>query len=78
MNPATVAEDFGQYGLTKENVKIALFMCGSTEQARYDRTIESDKEMPGLHNPSFYPDFEPTYKAGVAAMSATIIDLFNE
>ncbi|MEE4114712.1 MAG: amidohydrolase [Marinilabiliaceae bacterium] len=77
MNPATVAEDFGKYGLTKENVKIALFMCGSTEAARYENTIKSGQQMPGLHNPSYYPDFEPTYRAGVKAMSATIVDLFN-
>ena len=76
--PATVAEDFGKYGLTPEGVKIALFWCGSVNRGKYESSISGGYRLPGLHNPSYYPDFEPTYKTGVAAMSRTMIDLFNK
>jgi len=77
VDPATVAEDFGKYGLTEEEVQIGLFWCGSVNEAKYNESITNGSQLPGLHNPAYYPDFEPTYKAGVAAMSKAMIDLFN-
>ncbi len=73
----TAAEDFGKYGRTEENIPIAMFLCGSTSSERYKKIIDSGNHPPALHNPGYYPDFEPTYKSGVAAMTKTMIDLFN-
>ena len=77
VDPATVAEDFGKYGRTEEKVKIALFWCGSVNQLKFDKAQKEGTMLPGLHNPAYYPDFEPTYRTGVAGMCAAMIDLFN-
>lgn len=78
VDPATVAEDFGKYGRTPENVKIALFWAGSVSQKLYKDHVEKGTFLPALHNPAFTPDFESTYRGAVAAMSRAMIDLFNK
>lgn len=77
VDPATVAEDFGIYGRTEEKVPIALFWLGGVNVAKYNNYLTNGTQLPSLHNSSFSPDFEPTFRTGVAAMSRTIIDLFG-
>lgn len=77
VDPSTVAEDFGKYGRTGEKVKIALFWLGGAGRDKYDESIATGTDLPALHSSNFLPDFGPAYKTGVAAMSRTIIDLFN-
>ncbi|MBN1387783.1 MAG: amidohydrolase [Bacteroidales bacterium] len=78
VNPSTVGEDFGKYGRTPEKVPIALFWLGGVEKEKYRDHNENSTPLPGLHNASFHPDFYPTFRGGVAAMTRTMIDLFNE
>jgi hippurate hydrolase len=77
VDPSTVAEDFGKYGLTGEKIPIALFWLGSVNVNRYDEHVKSGTNLPPLHNSSFSPDFDPAFKTGVTAMTKTIIDLFG-
>jgi hippurate hydrolase len=77
VDPATVAEDFGKYGLTDEKIPIALFWLGGVNINKYDEHVNKGDKLPPLHNSSFVPDFDPSFKTGVAAMSKTIIDLFG-
>lgn len=77
VDPSTVAEDFGKYGLTGEKIPIALFWLGGVNDKKYEEHITSGTRLPPLHNSSFSPDFDPSFKTGVAAMSKTIIDLFG-
>lgn len=78
VNPATVGEDFGKYGRTEEQIPIALFWLGSVNQQVYDNHIKNGTSIPGLHNSAYLPDFEPTFKTGVSAMSISLINLFNK
>lgn len=78
VEPLTVGEDFGKYGRTEENIPIALFWLGGVNKAKYQDHLENGTALPGLHNAAFYPDFEPTFKTGVAAMTQAMIQLFNE
>ena len=78
VNPSTVAEDFGKYGITEENIPIALFWLGGVNQQKYDDFLKNGTFLPPLHNSAFAPDFTPTFKGGVAAMTKTMIDLFNQ
>ena len=71
VDPAMVAEDFGEYGRTGENIPIALFWLGGVNQNRYKDHIENGTNLPPLHNSSFTPDFDPAFKCGVAAMTRT-------
>ncbi len=78
VEPLTVGEDFGKYGLTDEKIPIALFWLGGVNKEKYQDHLENGTSLPGLHNAAFFPDFEPTYKTGVSAMTMTMIQLFNE
>jgi hippurate hydrolase len=78
VEPATVAEDFGKYGLTEEKIPIALFWLGGVKKLNYSESILKGTRLPPLHNAAFAPDFKPAFVTGVSAMSAAAIDLFNE
>jgi hippurate hydrolase len=78
VDPATVGEDFGKYGLTEQKIPIALFWLGGVNHTLYNEHIKGNAFLPPLHNAGFAPDFFPTFRGGVAAMSKTIIDLFNQ
>jgi hippurate hydrolase len=78
VEPLTAGEDFARYGRTAEKVPIAMFWLGTVSRENYTAYLENGKELPGLHNPEFYPDFAPTYKTGVRAMAKAAIDLFNK
>lgn len=77
VDPATVGEDFGKYGRTEENIPIALFWLGGVNHDLYKDHLDNGTIIPSLHNAAFAPDFGPTLKGGVMAMSKTMIDLFN-
>jgi amidohydrolase len=77
VSPATVAEDFGKYGRTPENIPIALFWLGGVNNELYSNHIEKGTFLPPLHNSSFTPDFAPAFRCGVTGMTRTMIDLFS-
>lgn len=76
VDPATVAEDFGSYGITKENIPIALFWIGGVNTDLYHEHLKFGTFIPSLHSSAFAPDFEPTFRGGVVAMSRALMDLF--
>ena len=75
VDPATVAEDFGKYGLTDEKIPIAIFWLGGVNPEKYSDHMKNGTPLTPLHNSTFTPDFVPTFKTGVAAMSKTVINL---
>jgi amidohydrolase len=77
VDPSTVAEDFGKYGRTAEKIPVALFWLGSVNKNKYQDHIVKGTAIPPLHNPAFSPDFDPTFRGGVEAMTKTVIDLFR-
>lgn len=78
VEPVTAGEDFARYGRTEEKVPIAMFWLGSVQPARFEEHLNRGTPLPGLHNPGYYPDFEPAYRTGVLGMSKVVLDLFNE
>jgi hippurate hydrolase len=78
VDPAMVAEDFGLYGRTTEQIPIALFWLGGVNQNKYNDYIKNGTVLPYLHNSSFAPDFEPAFVCGVKAMSNAILGLIND
>jgi len=78
VDPAMVAEDFGKYGRTDEKIPIALFWLGGVNQKKYIDHIAHGTNMPPLHNSSFAPDFDPSFRCGVTAMSRTVIGLMRD
>jgi amidohydrolase len=78
VDPLTVAEDFGRYGRTPEDIPIALFWLGGVNHDLYRDHLEKGTFLPPLHNSGFAPDFIPAFRSGVAAMSKAIIDILGE
>ncbi len=77
VDPAMVAEDFAKYGSTEEKIPIGLFWLGGVAPEKYKDFENKLITLPPLHNAAFAPDFGPTFKTGVTAMSRTIIDLYG-
>jgi hippurate hydrolase len=77
VDPAMVAEDFGQYGRTSEKIPIAIFWLGGVNLKKYEDHIKNGTKLPPLHNASFSPDFDTAFKCGVEAMSKSVINLFG-
>jgi amidohydrolase len=68
-------EDFSQYG--RAGVPIFLFFLGTIDPERVATAAREDRELPSLHSDVYYPVPEPTIKAGVLAMSASVLNLLN-
>ena len=68
-----VAEDFSMYGRTEHKVPTVLFWLGTVPEHR----IQSG-DLPGLHSPFYYPEPAKSLETGVAVVSQTMLDLFNQ
>lgn len=66
--PQMVAEDFGRF--REAGVPICMFRLGTTAPDRLAELLAAGELPPQVHTASFYPDAEPTLRAGVAAMVA--------
>ncbi len=73
MQPLMVGEDFGQYGLTPEQVPISLMWLGSIHPDK----LPSGGAGPGLHTAYYYPDYPATIRTGVEGMVLMLLDLFG-
>lgn len=78
VEPATTAEDFGNYGLTEEKVPVALFWLGGVNRTNYINHFEKGERLPSLHSAFFAPDYKAAYRCGVAAMTKTVIRLLKQ
>jgi hippurate hydrolase len=74
-DPSTGAEDFGKFGTTPEKIPIGMFWLGVVNNDLYKQHIENGTRLIPLHNSGFVPDFEPSYRCGVLALSKAVIDL---
>ena len=75
--PYTFGEDFASYGLDGE-VPIALTWLGTVNPSKFDaETGKATAFLPSLHHPQFNPFPPKTIRTGVVAMTAALMDLFN-
>ena len=77
LSPVMGGEDFGMYGRDEPIIPTALFWLGSVNKKVYDTSLRENIGLPSLHSAYFLPDPEPTISTGVKAMSAAIIDLYQ-
>lgn len=74
--PVMGAEDFAEYGLTKEKVPICMFWLGTQPPERV--AAAKDKPLPSLHSPLFLPVPEPSIETGVKAMTSAVVGLLKQ
>jgi hippurate hydrolase len=76
--PVMGAEDFAEYGLTKEKVPLCMFWLGTQAPEAVEEARAKGFTLPSLHSPYFKPVPEPTITTGVRAMTATVLGLMRK
>ena len=75
--PEMVGEDFGKYGLTKEDIPICLMWLGSTSPEEMKRLEAEGKKPYPLHSPHLNPDYRNTIETGISVMVGNVIGLLR-
>lgn len=71
--PLMLGEDFARYGTTEHKVPTTLFWLGTITEEK----MKSDN-IPGLHSPFYYPQIESSIETGVAVVTNSMMEIFNE
>jgi amidohydrolase len=77
VDPQMVGEDFAYYGLTEEQVPIAMMWLGSVSKEKYLQSQFGEGYLPPLHSAYYSPDYENTLLFGVQAMLKAITGLMH-
>jgi hippurate hydrolase len=54
-----------------------IFWLGAVDRKKYAASHDGGAQLPSLHSPFFAPEYGPTLKTGVAAMSAAAVELLQ-
>ena len=73
--PVMGAEDFAEYGLTKEKVPLCMFWLGTQPPNVVAEAKKKGITLPSLHSPYFKPIPEPSIETGVKALTSAVIGL---
>ena len=76
--PVMGAEDFSEYGMTKDKVPLCMFWLGTQSPEVVAAAKAKGTTLPSLHSPYFKPVPEPTIVTGVTAMTSTVIGLLKK
>jgi hippurate hydrolase len=75
--PVMGAEDFAEYGLTKEKVPLCMFWLGTQSPEVLTEAKKKGITLPSLHSPYFKPIPEPSIETGVKAMTSALLGLLS-
>ena len=77
--PVMGGEDFAYFGETDEDIPSFIFWLGGADPEAY-AAAQSGQGLkpPSNHSPFFAPVTDPTLKVGVEAMTAAVLDLFEQ
>jgi len=78
VSPAMVGEDFGKYGLTKEDIPICLIWLGSTSPELMAELNAEGKKPNPLHSAELNPDYKNTIETGISVMAGNVIGLLKK
>ena len=76
--PVMGAEDFAEFGMTKDKVPLCMFWLGTQPPAAVAEANEKGTTLPSLHSPFFKPIPEPTIETGVKAMTSVVLGLMKK
>ncbi|MDZ4286902.1 MAG: amidohydrolase [Prosthecobacter sp.] len=76
--PIMGAEDFSEFGMTKEKVPLCMFWLGTQPPERVAEAQAKGQPLPSLHSPFFKPVPEPTITTGIKAMTSAVMDLLKK
>ena len=75
--PVMGAEDFSEFGMTKEKIPLCMFWLGTQPPALVAEAKAKNTTLPSLHSPLFFPIPEPTIETGVKAMTTAVLALMK-
>lgn len=78
VEPTMGAEDFAEFGITREKVPLCMFRLGTQPPAVVADAKAKGITLPSLHSPFFKPAPEPTIQTGVQVMSTVVLDLLKK
>ncbi len=78
VSPAMVGEDFGKYGLTKEDIPICLIWLGSTSPELMEKLNSEGEKPKPLHSAELTPDYKNTIETGISVMAGNVIGLLKK
>lgn len=76
--PVMGAEDFSEYGMTRDKVPLCMFWLGTQPPAVVAEAKAKGASLPSLHSPYFKPIPAPTLQTGVTAMTSAVIGLLKK
>lgn len=74
--PIMASEDFTEFG--RAGIPSLIFWLGAAEPAALAAATAAGKSLPGVHNPRFAPDREPTIRTGAAALTLSALELLGK
>jgi len=75
--PIMGAEDFGLLGRTEDKIPLCIFWLGTVDPLKFKESQAMKTPLPALHSSQYLPDRELSFKTGVRAMSAAVLELFS-
>ena len=76
--PIMGAEDFSEFGMTREKVPLCMFWLGTQPPETIAEAKAKGVTLPSLHSPYFKPIPEPTIETGVKAMTSAVLELMQK
>jgi hippurate hydrolase len=77
-DPVMGAEDFSEFGITKEKVPLCMFWLGTQPAEAVADANAKGITLPSLHSPFFKPVPEPSIETGVKAMTSALLALMKK
>jgi len=78
LQPVMGGEDFARYGKVPPTIPICLLRVGVVAPERIEAAEAGEIELPSLHSAKFAPEASPSIKAGVQAMSISVLELLGK
>jgi len=75
--PIMGAEDFGLLGRTEDKIPVCMFWLGTVCKDMFRANQVSGAPLPALHSSQFLPSPEETFRTGVIAMTAAVLNLLS-
>jgi amidohydrolase len=76
-SPVMGGEDFGRYGQVEPKIPSMIYWLGAVDRAKHALSKSTGAALPSLHSAYFAPEYAPTIRTGVMAMTAAGLELLN-
>jgi hippurate hydrolase len=77
LEPTSSSEDFGVFGRVA-GVPAVQLRIGASDPVEFAKAKEAGRLPPGPHNDAFAPVREPTIRAGVSALTISVLELLGK